>query len=215
MLASLTRKSLASRISSVGGNQVARREHREDVAGHERVGVHGTFDAVAHHATGEREALLQLLDRRGGAVLLVEAEQRGTDHDREDDPASTHWERLRDTAAATIKIRTRGRPTCLQSRRSGPRRSPTLFRPTTASRSAALAAVSPFGPEPSDVQTSLASRLQYGAVVSGTLTRLHCPVRQNRQVAFGACRVREAPSIPIESLDLMCALEQRPGCLPR
>ena len=70
---------------SVGGNQVARREH-EDVAGHERVGVHGAFDAVAHDATGEREALLQLLDRRGGAVLLVEAEQRGADHDREDDP---------------------------------------------------------------------------------------------------------------------------------
>ena len=70
---------------AVGGNQVARREH-EDVAGHERVGVHGAFDAVAHDAAGEREALLQLLDRRGGAVLLVEAEQRGTDHDREDDP---------------------------------------------------------------------------------------------------------------------------------
>ena len=70
---------------SVGGNQVARREH-EDVARHERVGVHRAFDAVAHDATGEREALLQLLDRRGGAVLLVEAEQRGTDHDREDDP---------------------------------------------------------------------------------------------------------------------------------
>src|SRR6185369_10763734 len=44
------------------------------------------FDAVADDATGEREALLQLLDRGGGAVLLIEAEQRGTDHDREDDP---------------------------------------------------------------------------------------------------------------------------------
>ena len=46
----------------------------------------------------------------------------------------------------------------------------------------------PFGPEPSDAQTSPASRLQYGAVVSGTLTRLHFPDRQNRQahsVGFG------------------------------
>ena len=48
--------------SAVGGNQVARREH-EDVAGHERVGAHGPFDAVAHHPAGEREAPLQLLDR--------------------------------------------------------------------------------------------------------------------------------------------------------
>ena len=70
---------------SVGGNQVPRREH-QDVARHERVGVHGAFDAVAHDAAGERESLLQLLDRRGGAVLLIEAEQRGADHDREDDP---------------------------------------------------------------------------------------------------------------------------------
>ena len=69
---------------SVRGNQVTRREH-EDVAGHEHVGAHGPFDAVAHHAAGEREALLQLLDRRGRPVLLVEAEQRGANHDREDD----------------------------------------------------------------------------------------------------------------------------------
>src|SRR6185503_12303188 len=34
---------------------------------------------------GEREALLQLLDRRGRAVLLVEAEQRKANHDHEDD----------------------------------------------------------------------------------------------------------------------------------
>ena len=70
---------------SVGRNQVARREH-EDVAGHERVRVHGAFDAVAHDAAGERQALLQLLDGRRGAILLVEAQQRGADHDREDDP---------------------------------------------------------------------------------------------------------------------------------
>jgi hypothetical protein len=37
---------------SVGGNQVACREH-EDVARHKRVGVHSAFDAVAHDATGE------------------------------------------------------------------------------------------------------------------------------------------------------------------
>src|SRR6476469_1411708 len=39
----------------------------------------------------------------------------------------------------------------------------------------ARAAVSPFGPEPSDALTSPASRLQYGAVVSGALTRFHFP----------------------------------------
>ena len=66
MLASLTRKSPASRDPSVGGNQVPRREH-QDVARHERVGVHCAFDAVAHDAAGEGESLLQLLDRRGGA----------------------------------------------------------------------------------------------------------------------------------------------------
>jgi hypothetical protein len=70
---------------SVCGNQVASRED-EDVARNERVGVHHAFDTVADDATGERQALLQLLDRGGGAVLLIEAEQRGTDHDREDDP---------------------------------------------------------------------------------------------------------------------------------
>jgi hypothetical protein len=109
--------------------------------GHERVGVHRAFDAVADDATGEREALLQLLDRGGGAVLLIEAEQRGTDHDREDDPCVHPLERLSETAAAKIRIRTRGLPTCRQSRRSGPRRcaSSTLFGPTTASRSAARA----------------------------------------------------------------------------
>jgi hypothetical protein len=98
-----------------------------------------------------------------------------------------HWERLRETAAAKIRIRTRGLPPCLQSRRSGPRRcaSSTLFRPTTASRSAARAAVSPFGPEPSDVLTSPTSRLQYGAVVSGALTRLYFPGRPDSAVTFG------------------------------
>src|SRR3954451_8471564 len=92
-------------------------------------------------------------------------------------PASTHSATLSETAAAKIRIRTRGLPNCLQSRRSGPRccASSTLFGPTTASRSAARAAVSPFGPEPSDALTAPASRLQYGAVVSGALTRRHFP----------------------------------------
>src|SRR5204862_5624218 len=50
-----------------------------------RVGANGPFDAVAHHAAGEREAFLQLLDRRRRPVFLVEAEQRGPNHDPEDD----------------------------------------------------------------------------------------------------------------------------------
>src|ERR1041384_7368742 len=118
-------------------------------------------------------------------------------------PASTHSERLSETAAAKINIRTRGLPTCLQSRRSGPRRcaSSTLFGPTTASRSAARAAVSPFGPEPSDALTSPASRLQYGAVVSGALTRLHFQddgIEQSHS-AGGTWRGVDTPSLYISS----------------
>ena len=91
-------------------------------------------------------------------------------------PASTHSDRPKETAAAKIRIRTSGLSTCLPRRRNGPRRcaSSTLFGPTTASRSAACAAVSPPGLEPSDAVTSPASRLQYGAVGSETLTRGQC-----------------------------------------
>lgn len=121
-----------------------------------------TFDAVADDATDERETLLQLLDRGGGAVLLIEAEQRGTHDDREDDPC-VHplGEAERDGGGEDQDLDERASD-CLQSRRSGPRRcaSSTLFGPTTASRSAARADVSPFGAEPSDALTSPASRLQ-------------------------------------------------------
>ena len=104
--------------------------------------------------------------------------------------ASTHWERPSETAAAKIRIRTRGLSTCRQSRRSGPRRcaSSTLFGPTTASRSAARAAASPFEPEPRDVLRSPTSRLQYGAAVSGTLTEPHLRVPRG----YAACGGRRA-----------------------
>src|SRR4249920_3178780 len=42
-----------------------------------------------------------------------------------------------------------------------------------ASRSAARTVVSPFDPEPREATRSPASRLQYGAVVSGTITWVH------------------------------------------
>src|SRR6185369_14053621 len=94
--------------------------------------------------------------------------------------ASTHCERPSETAAAKIKIRTRGLSTCLQSRCSGPRRcaSSTLFGPTRPSRSAARAAVSPFESDPRDVLRSPTSRLQYGSVVSAALTPPHLRVRE-------------------------------------
>ena len=60
--------------SPVGRDQVPRRE-QEDVARHECIGADGAFDTVADHAAREREALLQILDRRGGAGFLVKAEQ--------------------------------------------------------------------------------------------------------------------------------------------
>ena len=101
--------------------------------------------------------------------------------------ASTHSERLSESAAAKIKMRTRGLSTCLQSRRSGPRRcaSSTLFGPTTASCSAARAAVSPFEPDPSDVLRSFTSRLQYGAVLSGTVTPPHLRVPRGYAASGG------------------------------
>src|SRR4029078_12375030 len=102
-------------------------------------------------------------------------------------PASTHSERLRETAAEDIRIRARGLSTCLQSRRSGPRRcaSSTLFGPTTASCSAARAEMSQFEPDPRDVLRSSTSRLQYGAVVSGTLTQPHLRSREDAQHLLG------------------------------
>ncbi len=69
---------------AVGGNEVAGGEH-ENVAGHDRVRVDSAFDAVAHDAARERQTFLQLLDRRRGTVLLVEAEQGRADDDGEDD----------------------------------------------------------------------------------------------------------------------------------
>ena len=84
MLASLTRKSLASRIRPSAGIRLPAESTRTS-PGTSASACTVAFDAVAHDAAGEREALLQLLDRRGRAVLLVEAEQRGADHDREDD----------------------------------------------------------------------------------------------------------------------------------
>jgi hypothetical protein len=106
-------------------------------------------------------------------------------------------------------MRTRGLSTCLQSRRSGPRRcaSSTLFAPTTANCSAARAAVSPFEPDPSDVLRPSTSRLQYGAVVSGTLTQLHLRVPRGYSASGGrrATPIRNTGCYPVGRLRLASA----------
>ena len=84
MLASLTRKSCGLDDEAVGRDQIAGRQ-QDDIAGHDRADRHHLFDAVPHDAACQRQARLQLLDRRGRAVLLKEAEQRAAEHDRQND----------------------------------------------------------------------------------------------------------------------------------
>jgi hypothetical protein len=45
------------------------------VAGHDRADRNGLHHPVSDDAAGQREALLEFLDRRGGSVFLKEAEE--------------------------------------------------------------------------------------------------------------------------------------------
>ena len=84
MLASLTRKSCRLDDEAVGRDQIARRK-KDEITGHDRADGHRLLHPVPHHAAHQREASLQLLDRRGRPVFLKEAEQRAAEDDRQND----------------------------------------------------------------------------------------------------------------------------------
>ena len=84
MLASLTRKSAASITRPSAGIRLPA-ESRMRSPGTTVLDGHGPLDAVAHDAASQRQAAFQLFDRRRRAVFLKEAEQRASEHDRQND----------------------------------------------------------------------------------------------------------------------------------
>ena len=112
-------------------------------------------------------------------------------------PASTHWERLSDTAAAKIRIRTRG--LCdlppEQAQRTETLRVLDAVRAHDGQPLGRARRREPFGARAERPVTSPTSRLQNGAVVSGALTHCHFRGRQDsaeRATTTALCPVRDS-----------------------
>ena len=69
---------------AIGRDQIACRK-QDEIAGHDSAHGHRPLDAVPHDTASQRQAAFQLLDRRRRPVLLKEAEQRASEHDRQND----------------------------------------------------------------------------------------------------------------------------------
>ena len=69
---------------AIGRDQIACRE-QDEVAGHDSAHGHRPLDAVPHDTASQRQSAFQLLDCRRRPVLLKEAEQRASEHDRQND----------------------------------------------------------------------------------------------------------------------------------